>query len=381
VRTAARTRVLALALLALSTASFGEPPAPVPAAAVTPAPARAMGLVSSADGRLLLDGHAYRFTGVNAYELTTYRGINAGCGPMVSDAEMDALFTSLRPDSMVRVWGFQGLVTNVKTHARDWRPLDRVVSAAARHGQRLVVALSGQSGDCDDGHWKSRAWYSGGFRTFYREDPQVPLTASYWDYVAEVAARYKGNPTIGLWEPVNEPEASDSPDAGCPDQSAAAHALRGFYDVVGVRLKRLDPTHLVGSGMIGSGQCGASGPDYQLVHRSAGLDVGSYHDYVDPRPLPGDRWNGLQMRLDQLGALGKPLIVGEVGVPASDSAAGCRSRSHRATSLAAKMEAQFAAGAAGFLPWNYMPTDDGSCKFETITLNDPVMWLMSWLLL
>ena len=63
------------------------------------------------------------FTGYNAYQLATDWGTNAGCGGMASPAQIDAFFASLRPDSLVRFWAFQGtMATNVHTGQIDWAP-------------------------------------------------------------------------------------------------------------------------------------------------------------------------------------------------------------------------------------------------------------------
>ena len=54
------------------------------------------------------------FTGFNAYQLATDWGTNAGCGGMATTAQIDAFFASLRPNSLVRFWAFQGtMATNV----------------------------------------------------------------------------------------------------------------------------------------------------------------------------------------------------------------------------------------------------------------------------
>ena len=113
-------------------------------AALGLAPSTTPGFVAHRGTQLSLDGSPWRFTGVNAYELATSWGINAGCGDMVGDAQMDSLFASLRPGSAVRFWAFQGLATNYISKQRDWRPIDRVVQSAARHGQKLIMVLSGQ---------------------------------------------------------------------------------------------------------------------------------------------------------------------------------------------------------------------------------------------
>jgi hypothetical protein len=172
---AAFSSVLAAAALGLPISQHGKP--------VT---ASAPGFVARRGTQLYLDGSPWRFTGVDAYELATAWGINAGCGPMVTDAQMDDLFASLRPRSAVRFWAFQGLATNSTTKQRDWRPIDRVVRAAARHGQKLIMVLSGQGGGCDDGHWKDVAWYRGGYNRAFDGDGKSIAPEPYWTYCTKL---------------------------------------------------------------------------------------------------------------------------------------------------------------------------------------------------
>ena len=77
-------------------------------------------------------------------------------------------------------------------------------------------------------------------------------------------------------------------------------------DVSGL-VKSIDANHLVSLGTIGSGQCGADGPRYQAVHAIPTIDLCEYHDYGAPDVgVPGDEFNGLQLRIDQCDALNKP---------------------------------------------------------------------------
>jgi hypothetical protein len=69
---------------------------------------------------LEIGGTPTLFTGFDAYQLATDWGTNGGCGSMASPAQMDAFFGSLRPDSLVRFWAFQGtMATNVHTGQTD----------------------------------------------------------------------------------------------------------------------------------------------------------------------------------------------------------------------------------------------------------------------
>jgi len=338
------------------------------------------------DGALTLGGRPYRFTGVDAYELATDWGVNAGCGGVETDAQLDDLFSSLAPNSLVRIWAFQGsMATNVDTHTLDWAPLDRVFAAAAAYHQRLILALTDQGGTCDGDAWQGPSWYEGGFMqvpggTSTPDDAEsAPL--SYWQYLQAIVNRYKDSPALGMWEPVSEPEASSctgnyEPQTCwghnvCVDETVAAHALRHFFDVVGGEIHTLDPNHLVESGTIGGGQCGTAGDDYQYVSASAGIDVLSYHDYYAGVPMGGDRWNGLAVRFAQAASLGKPIIGGEVGEDAG-SGSGCSNLDKRASDFGAKLRAQMAAGSSGLLVWDWAPTPSAPCTTD-ISPGDPLM--------
>jgi hypothetical protein len=171
---------------------------------------------------------------------------------------------------------------------------------------------------------------------------------------------------VAIWEPINEPYPSTVRSDGSQYCSSTAPAtLRTFFDTVGQQIRSLDPNHLVGSGLIGSGQCGAGGADYETLHQSPGLDVASYHDYGhDDSPIPGDQWNGLQRRIDQMARIGKPLIVGEVGITAADGVAGCNTTAVRRDKLKAKADAQFRAGVDAFIPWVWSKTTRTSCDYD-----------------
>ncbi len=330
---------------------------------------------------LEIGGIPTKFTGVNAYELATDWGINSGCGGMPTTAQIDAFFESLRPNSLVRFWAFQGtMATDVNTHQLDWGPLDRVFYAAAKYHVYLIPVISAQYGSgCDGGHWQDPSWYSGGFNNVYNSDTNSngrgldPL--SYADYLTAIVSRYADSPALGMWEPMSEPEASTCPAAfqpdncsghqTCPDEAAAAAALQYFFTTEGGRIQRLDPEHLVEAGFLGGGQCGTAGSDYQSVGASPGINVLSVHDYYASAPMGGDRWNGMAVRFAQAKALDKPIIAGEGGILAGNGQAGCESLQQRALDLSAKIATQFAAGESAYLVWNWVLDPIGPCNYDT----------------
>ena len=338
--------------------------------------------VSTNGTKLYANGELYQFTGVNVFNLASYTG-NAGCGGQVND--LDAFFYKLRPNSTVRMWAFQGsMATNTTTKLTDWTGLDRVVAAAQKDGIKLILALSDQSGTCDDGHWKDSSWYAGGYAQSFNDNGSGLAPLAYIDYVKLVVNRYKDSTAVAMWEPVNEPQASDCAGAqgsACYskitcNETVAASALRSFFDTVGGAIKAIDKNHLVSSGVIGGGQCGAQFEDYKYLHSSPGIDVASYHDYDnDDSPMPGDQWNGLQKRLDQMALINKPLIIGEVGMKAMDNSTSCMNYATRRDKLKAKMAAQFSAGIAGFMPWDLTGGVSAICNFDIVD-NDPTIALL-----
>ena len=338
----------------------------------------------STDGTRLIDhGEMYTFTGFNMFQIATLPGHNAGCGGYVSD--IDGIFKTMRPNGMIRIWAWQGSMTiNPSTKQLDWTGVDRVLNAAKKYKQRVIISLAAQTGECDDQHWKDSQWYQGGYKNVYNQTGLTPL--SYWDYVQKIVDHYKMSQVIAMWELVNEPETSDcmgytgvacSQHQVCPDHRQAAIILRHFFDVVGAKVKTTDPNHLIESGLIGTGQCGSDNANYLYVHQSPVIDVASYHDYNDDtKSMPGDQWNGLAMRLSQTKSINKPLIIGEVGMIASQTGGTCMPLNQRVKNMKAKMDTMFSAGIGGFMPWNRSAYPDSSCNFD-VRNNDPLISLIN----
>ena len=128
--------------------------------------------------------------------------------------------------------------------------------------------------------------------------------------------------------------------------------------------------HLISLGTLGGGQCGAQGDDYQTVMSVPGLDLCEYHDYTPGQPIPGERvQRPPEAHRPVQRALGKPLLVGEMGVKPND-VGGTLAR--RADVVAGKLCAQLSVGVAGELLWAW--SKDGS-KLDDYDIGpgDPVL--------
>jgi endo-1,4-beta-mannosidase len=293
---------------------------------------------------LTLDGQPYRFTGINIY-MAASGGTPSSCGGELYPNVGVPL--SEMPNGIVfRFWAFQNFF--VSNGSFDWGNLDQVLAIAAAHGDKVIPVLSNQYGSCDTA--KDLSWYQNGYKTTVEPGDIV----SYRQYVAGVVSRYTDNPTIAMWQLVNEGEAVNI--NGSCTEPAALSALLAFSNDVGGMIHGLDYNHLVSLGTLagwsgaggGAQWCGAANGDYQTLMASFGADVCDYHDYgypSDPMGIPSAP--NLTTAIQMCHADGKPIMVAESGIYA-DSSAGL---APRAAEFSAKFAAQFQAGVVGELMW------------------------------
>jgi endo-1,4-beta-mannosidase len=272
---------------------------------------------------------------------------------MQAGSTLDESLADIGPgQEVIRAWFFQRLA--MRDGVRDWTAFDRTLATARAHGQRVVVTLGNQWGDCENASgspvYKSEAWYRSG----YRDAIDPGALVSYRDWVREIVARYRGDPVVLAWQLLNEAEALTAAGGSCG--STAEASVQAWASDVSALVKSIDPNHLVSLGTIGSGQCGTStNQSYERLHALPTIDLCEYHDYDQPAPLPGDAWNGLAVRLAQCLAMDKPMFVGELGLKSGDVGG----LNARAAVIEAKLEAQFAAGVAGVLLWDWRTGEHG----------------------
>jgi Tol biopolymer transport system component/alpha-tubulin suppressor-like RCC1 family protein len=304
------------------------------------------GFITRQGTELLLDGNPYRFSGLNIFNANS----DGWCGAQMDQGtRLDDALTSMGPGAEAfRSWFFQPLAINKGTRLRDWSAFDHTLQLADAHGKKVIATFTDQWGECGSdvpgNGYKEADWYVTGY-----QQVQPGMLVSYRDWVAEVVSRYKDDPRIAFWQLINEAEVTPCP-AGDLQPYQTLHDWAA--DVSGL-VKSIDADHLVSLGTIGSGQCGADGPRYQDLHAIPTIDLCEYHDYGAPNVgMPGDEFNGLQLRIDQCKDLGKPLFVGEAGIIPNDVGGTFQARTD---AFQVKLDAQYGAGVVGFLAWAWSP--------------------------
>ena len=310
-----------------------------------------VGFVKASGTHLILNGVNYKFDGLNMYYLNS-RG---NCGPTYSSSQVATSFNDQAGGEAVRAWFYQKLAT--VNGQLNWSVFDNSLNLANQHGKRVIVTLIDQWGACTSRGYLGLSWYQGGYKQHLSGE-----IMSYRQYVYDIVSRYKNNPTVLMFQLVNEPEAKTGSGGTCYE-SSAARALRAFADDVGGMIHSIDPNHLVSLGGMGSGQCGMAGSDYQYVNASPGNNLCEFHDYGHPSTwIPSN----LQTRLNQCRILNKPLFVGETGIHVPDQA----SVWQRHIDFNNKFSAQENAGVVGELIWSWSLFDNTGWH---INPSDPVI--------
>ena len=154
--------------------------------------------VTRSGNQLLLNGKPYLFTGMNVYNANSdgscWYQLNTGPG---LDNAINAMGLGV---TVIRAWFFQRMATT--GGQRNWSGFDHTLAVAAARGIKVIATLANQWPDCEPASgYKDEAWYTTGYT-----QPDPSGTVSYRSWVAEVAARYKNNPSILAWQLINEAE-------------------------------------------------------------------------------------------------------------------------------------------------------------------------------
>ena len=322
-------------------------PAPTPAGTPAPtapsvAPTTAVsttptGFVTRSGTQLMLGGKPFVFTGFNIYQANSRSNCSYTMG---TGTALDTALTDTGSGAEVfRAWFFQRLATT--TGVRDWSAFDHTLSVARAHGVKVIVTLGNQWGSCESStsYYKWDSWYTGGYKTQILPG----TTVAYRQYVAEIVSRYENDPTIAMWQIMNEAEVKIDNTSTC----APAADLYNFAADMSGLIKSIDPNHLVSLGTMGGGQCGTQGSDYQKVHSVPAIDVCEFHDYHHETESMPSR---LASDITACNADNKPIFVGESGIDPADVGG---TLAARAGFFKAKLAAAMAAGVRGYLIWSW----------------------------
>jgi mannan endo-1,4-beta-mannosidase len=323
--------------------------------------APSLGIVTSSpfvgrSGRdLILYGKKFRTVGVNRYNLLTINDPYMGCAGQFSDADLTAWFNEI--DSMgvtsVRFWVFQSFTQSGTQLSR----FDQILSLARERDIKVIPVLENHWKDCTQGGEKTAYWYKDGYK-----HPIGAYTLSYRDYVANMVERYKHDPVIMAWQLMNEAETNHQ-------------VLYAFADDISSLIKSIDKNHLVSLGTIGSGQQGASATEYRVLHALPTIDIVEYHDYHEENDAfpSSDMHNSLEARFSDGISLDKPIMMGEAGIPAGCTNAGCFSYVDRANLFEQKMDEFFSRGGAAYLLWSYRDHWEAPLREFDFDLYDPLI--------
>jgi mannan endo-1,4-beta-mannosidase len=300
----------------------------------------------------LLNGAPYRFVGFNVWRACKASwatdpatGYNVNDGTTLYDT-LAAINASGTRMNCFRAMFLQQYTLN--SGATDWSAFDKCLSVAAAAGFKVIACLQ------DEWNFhgqitKDATWFTSGYSGTTLVNEAVP----YRQYVQSVVTRYAGDTTILMWELGNEFDV----EAGTGPQAGDVTIMSNFVTDMAGLVKGIDPNHLLSVGVAGNGNAGTIGSDYQTVHAIAGVDMCSFHDYEGATNAGAfEANNGLNTRIPQAAAIGKPLYIGESGIhltPAPPGGAG-GDPVVRAGYLNAKMAAQLAMrGVMGYLPWQF----------------------------
>jgi mannan endo-1,4-beta-mannosidase len=251
--------------------------------------------------------------------------------------------------------------------------LDWVLATAARHGLRLILPL-GNAWDAYGGARQYVAW--AGLRSPREADARFftepRVVAHYLAHLRNLLARvsavdglpYRRHPAVLGWELLNEPRGRSLDRGG--------QALRRWIDEVGRVVKEAAPGQLLGTGEEGHGLVGpehdrafwrrtrlsrasGSGARFDLDTASPFVDFASVHCYPEswgvlPALLAeaGERW--IREHAEVAHRLGKPLLVGELGLRRDGPLPPPARREALRRWLASALEA-----GAGAVPWLFAP--------------------------
>jgi hypothetical protein len=252
-------------------------------------------------------------------------------------------FTSVRIFALP--WGPAGPESYANPEKRKnlYAALDKMLDLCDAHDVRVVWSLSAAC-FTDTKLDPAKGWV-------YGEEEERELVSNpdsrgrklLYGYIDDTVARYRRRKAVLMWEISNEvtlqADIGDTNRVFNGERMPSLKDVASFFDDVARRIKSVDPLRLVNSG--GSNmresqwhlyQGAGWKPDnfeeqfkcFELLYAHSAIDVIDIHSYPDNQPgyaISGE--DGKRMWLDNKGymtiakRLGKPLIIGELGLHAT----------------------------------------------------------------
>ena len=342
------------------------------------------GYVTATGTQLTVNGKPWKFAG---YNLPCANSVD-----LAQSGNLDYYLNDIQTNSsanVIRVWFFQS-----EGGPGNWTLFDDVISALKARGMRAIVTLANATATCDEPNsphlYKTVSWYQSGYKSPYGGYP-----ISFLSYATAVAQHYANNPAVAFWQLMNEAEAPSYDSYGnliCPNDGFSRAVLRNFSDNMTTALRAVDPNHLVDLGTLSTGPCGlATDYDYTYIHAGK-LGLCEYHDYGQPATgMP----SALARIVSDCESLGKPVYLGESGIPANVDSNGnpttscdpwpscspnpitAQSLQQRANFFSSKITEANQAGVAGYVIWEKSPYYTPSTDAYSIPDGDPTTSVLS----
>ena len=243
-------------------------------------------LVRNLDGVYLgSGGPRFHATGYDSYVMRSGGGTST---QTMTALQRRTFLSSLRPGSLLRVWAFSPK-PNTYSEQVVFAEQDAIVADAKAFGHRLIFTLADWSGQANDGTGtKDSSWLTS----------DVYLGA-YLTWVNKIVSRYAAEPTVAIWDLLNEPQAR-----------TATTALLRFVERMGSAVRKIAPRALVMLGFNNPTVSTGGIENYKTICASPYIDFCSYHDYSE-FPAVGTAFPAV---LATARALAKPVLIDELGV-------------------------------------------------------------------
>ena len=178
----------------------------------------------------------------------------------------------------------------------------------------------------------NRDFFAGGYRE------------NYLPFVEGIVQRFRAHKRIFAWELGNELKAQQIVGGR---QDFLPELFIQFAQAVSNRIRQLDPSHLITTGIISTRVLGCNAEQAERLYRLPNLNFVTVHSYDDQNE---DDSSVAQK-------VGKPLIVEEAGFTGGD----------RAQKTRDDMDKWFGRNARGYMQWGFMatPNDNGDGNRES----------------